>query len=153
MAVTLNPSSWFGSMNDWFNSTSPNATNNGGAGIMLDAGNNIINSADSGFDPLVDNTKVGNNRGPGTSLGMNVGTLQAGLAGLGALGGVFSSLEANKLAKEQFKFSKGLANTNLTNQIQSYNTALSDRITSRAATQGMSDAEVQDYLSKNRLTR
>lgn len=89
----------------------------------------------------------------GSGFGMNLGTAQLGLGGLAAIGSIFNGLQANKLAKDQFKFTKDITNTNLNNQIQSYNTALSDRINSRTYTQGQDQSVADDYLAKNRLSR
>lgn len=91
--------------------------------------------------------------GLGTGLGMNIGTGQLALGGLGALTSVWGGMQANKLANDQFKFTKQTTNTNLNNQIKSYNTSLEDRITSRAAVQGNDQAYVNDYLNKNKLSR
>lgn len=88
-----------------------------------------------------------------TGLGFNVGTGQLALAGLGSLANIFGGLKAGKLAEDQFKFTKAVTNTNLNNQLQSYNTALSDRARARGVAEGQSTAEVQAYIDKNRLTR
>lgn len=95
----------------------------------------------------------GGDLGAGTGLGMNIGTGQMAIQGLATLGNLYGSLQSSKLAKEQFKFSKDFANKNLANQTQSYNTALSDRLTSRGVAQGQSSAEVQAAIDKNRLAR
>lgn len=97
--------------------------------------------------------KQGSDSGLGAGLGMNIGTGQLALGGLSSLAGIWGALNSNKLANQQFKFTKDTTNTNLNNQIKSYNTALEDRITARAATQGQDSAYVNDYLNKNRLTR
>lgn len=91
--------------------------------------------------------------GSSNGLGMNLGTAQLGLGGLSAISNIFNGIQGNKLARDQFKFTKDITNTNLNNQIQSYNTALGDRINSRAFTQGESSGWAQDYLDKNRLSR
>lgn len=87
----------------------------------------------------------------GSGLGFNVGTMQLALGGLQTLGSLWQAWEANKLAKEQFKFQKDFANTNLANSIKSYNTALEDRGRSRAFTEGQSETEAQAYIDGNRL--
>lgn len=72
----------------------------------------------------------------------------------GLLGGaaqIWGAFQANKLAKQQMDFARTSFNTNLANQRTSYNTALEDRIRSRASTTGMSDADVQAYITKNSL--
>ena len=74
----------------------------------------------------------------GGPLGMNLDTASLALGGLQSLGNLWQAWEANKLAKEQFKFNKGFATTNLANSIQSYNTTLEDRTRARAFTEGQS---------------
>jgi hypothetical protein len=75
------------------------------------------------------------------------------LGGIQSLGNLWAAFQSAKLAKKQFKFTKDITNTNLRNQIQSYNTALTDRITSRAHTQGMSQDEARSYLNTHSLRR
>ncbi|QHJ80346.1 MAG: hypothetical protein [Caudoviricetes sp.] len=91
--------------------------------------------------------------GLGSGFGLNVGTGQLALGGLQSLAGIFNSLQANKLANQQFKFTKDVTNTNLNNSIKSYNTALSDRANSRYFTQNQSQADADAYINANRLTR
>lgn len=78
---------------------------------------------------------------------------QAALGGISALSGIMNSAKASKLASDQFKFTKDVTNTNLGNQIKSYNTALADRANSRAFTQNQDQSVADDYMNKNRLTR
>lgn len=89
--------------------------------------------------------------GNNSNLGFNSQTLQLALGGLSAIGNFWNSFQANKLAKDQFNFTKGITEKNLANQTKAYNTTLNDRITSRASVTGASDAEVADYLAKNSL--
>ena len=79
----------------------------------------------------------------------------AGLAmqGLSTIGGLWAAFKAQKLAKQQFKYTKNVTDTNLNNQIKSYNTTLEDRIRSRAKVEGMSPEMAQAYIDNNRLTR
>jgi hypothetical protein len=79
--------------------------------------------------------------------------IQGILGGIQSIGNLWAAFQSAKLAKKQFKFTKDITNTNLANQIKSYNTALTDRITSRAHTQGMSKDEANAYLSAHSLTR
>lgn len=85
--------------------------------------------------------------------GMNMGTAGMGLQGLATIGGIWNAYQSQKLAKEQFAFTKAMANTNLNNQIKSYNTALSDRSRTRGAMEGQSAAQVQSYIDTNQMTR
>jgi hypothetical protein len=71
--------------------------------------------------------------GLSTPLGFNLGTANTALGGLQAVGNLWQAWEANKLAKQQFAYQKRITDANLANQISSYNTALEDRIRSRAA--------------------
>jgi hypothetical protein len=75
------------------------------------------------------------------------------LGGLQTIGNLWGAWQAMKLAKEQFKFTKEVTNTNLNNQIKTYNTALGDRSRSRAAVEGQSQATAQAYVDQNKLTR
>lgn len=88
-----------------------------------------------------------------TGLGLNIGTGQLALGGLQALGNLYSSFQAQDLARKQFNFAKEFASANLANQIKSYNTRLDDKINSRAFTEGRPAGWAQDYLNQNRLTR
>lgn len=76
---------------------------------------------------------------------------QLGLAGIGTIGSLYAAFQAQNLAKKQFGFSKRMAETNLANQVQSYNTTLEDRSRSRAAVEGQTPEQAQAYIDKNRL--
>lgn len=91
--------------------------------------------------------------GAGTSLGMNVGTGQLALSGLGSLAGLWQAGQQNKMAKEQFSFQKNMANTNLNNQMKSYNTALEDRMTTRGAMEGRDAAYTASEIDRRKLAR
>jgi hypothetical protein len=86
-------------------------------------------------------------------LGWNAPTLQMGIQGLNTIGNIWGAWQSNKLAKDQLNFTKMITNTNLNNQIKSYNTALEDRSRSRAAVEGQSASEAQSYIDRNRLSR
>ena len=85
--------------------------------------------------------------------GFNMDTLQLGLSGLSTLGNFWNAFQSQKLAKQQFNFTKDITNTNLANQIKSYNTALSDRARTRGATEGQSQDQIEQYVRDNLLTR
>lgn len=91
--------------------------------------------------------------GSDSGIGFNVGTGQLALGGLQSLAGIFNSMQANQLAKDQFKFTKEVTNTNLNNQIKSYNTTLSDRANARYFTQNQSQSDADKYIAANRLSR
>lgn len=91
--------------------------------------------------------------GAGTGLGMNVGTGQLALSGLGSLAGLWQAGQQNKMAKEQFSFQKNMANTNLNNQMKSYNTALEDRMNTRGAMEGRDAAYTASEIDRRKLTR
>lgn len=85
--------------------------------------------------------------------GMDMKGLQLGIGGLQTLGNLWGGYKSLDLANKQFDFSKMIAEKNLNNSTQSYNTALDDRITSRAKAQGMSEQDRQAYLAKNSLPK
>lgn len=89
--------------------------------------------------------------GGGGMSGMQIAN--AGLAGLQTLGALWGAWQQNKMAKKQFKFTKDVTNTNLANQIKSYNTALYDRARSRAVMESQSDAVRDAYVANNSLSR
>lgn len=75
------------------------------------------------------------------------------MSGIGTLGNLWGANRALGLARDQFNFQKDFANTNLANQIKSYNTALEDRARSRAVVEGQSQDTAQEYIDRNRLSR
>ena len=86
-------------------------------------------------------------------IGFNLPTANLALGGIQTIGNLWNAWEQRKLAQEQFKFQKGVTETNLKNQIASYNTTLEDRSRSRAHTEGQDQATADAYVSKNRLSR
>ena len=83
--------------------------------------------------------------------GMNIPTAQLGLTGLSTLGNLWGSFQSNKLDKDALNFQKGMAEKNYANQLKSYNTALTDRATTRGFVQGDTAEQTQAYIDKNRL--
>ena len=78
--------------------------------------------------------------------------LSAGLGMVGNLANIWSGIQQNRLARDNFDFQKGVMNTNLANQIASYNTALEDRVAGRYSDRerAANQAEINDYLDRNR---
>ena len=93
----------------------------------------------------------GINNNLSTPLDWNLGTGQLVLGGIGTVGNLWSAWQAQKLAKEQFNYQKGITDTNLANQIQSYNTALSDRMNARGFVQGDSQSTIDQYIEENSM--
>lgn len=87
----------------------------------------------------------------GTGLGFNLGTANLVLGGIGTIGNLWMAYQAQKLAKEQFSFQKDITNANFANQLQSYNTSLTDKINSRTAQEGGDTADAQAYVDNNKL--
>lgn len=85
--------------------------------------------------------------------GMNMDTARLGLAGIGTLGSLWGAFQASSLAKKQFNYTKGVTETNLANQLKTYNTQLQDRANNRAIVEGRSPAETAAYFDANKLSR
>lgn len=90
---------------------------------------------------------------PNQGLGFNVPTAQLALSGLSTIGNLWAAWQQAKLAKKQFNYTKDITETNLGNQIKTYNTTLADRVASRAKVEGMSSEQAQSYLDANKLNR
>jgi hypothetical protein len=86
-----------------------------------------------------------------TPLGKNLGTANLALGAIGTIGNLWSAWQAQKLAKEQFNFQKGVTNTNLANQIQTYNTRLAGLAEIRGQMSGADPSTTQGYIQDNSL--
>jgi len=99
------------------------------------------------FDP------VSNQQG-GSDLSWNNATLGTAFKGLATLGSLWGAFQGNKLARKQFSAAQDAYNTNVTNQIKSYNTSLEDRIRSRYVHNDKAgQAEATRQIEANKLVR
>lgn len=123
-------------------------------GLSLGAGGIGMQAPNVGFWAPGNNSVLGKNYG-GTGLDWNTETLGLGIQGLAAIGGLYNAYQSNKLAKDQFNFTKEVTNTNLNNQIKTFNTTMEDRARARARLDGREDTEAytKDYMDKNRISR
>ena len=103
-------------------------------------------------------------RGVGGALGSKFGKLgeyltsdyrnmAAVLQGIGSFGSMLNSRKELGLARENLAFKKEAYNTNMNNQIKSYNTALEDRYRGRTSEYVGKENDIRDLLQKNQLTR
>lgn len=76
--------------------------------------------------------------------------IKTGIGSIESIGKLWNAFQMSKLAKDQFNFTRDITNTNLANQIQSYNTALEDRARSRAVAEGQTDAQRDAYIEANK---
>jgi hypothetical protein len=70
---------------------------------------------------------------------------------IGGFGNLWMGMQANKLAKKSLDFEKQAYDTNLSNQISSYNLALEDRMRARYAQNGRSQSEATAKIEQNKL--
>lgn len=115
----------------------------------------------SGLNPQQYQTLIDNNINPITGAPIappsfadmtGLQKLSAGMSMAGNLANIWSGIQQNRLARDNFNFQKGVMNTNLANQIASYNTALEDTIRSRYSSreQEANPNLVNNYLERNR---
>ena len=107
--------------------TMPTVTSAGNSGSLG------LNPQSSGLGLQYGGQTASSNLGLNQSngFGFNMPTLQMGLRGLSAIGNLYLGSKAMGMAKDQFNFSKQMAQTNLKNQVNSYNTGLEDRLRTR----------------------
>lgn len=118
---------------------------NWGSGRVDPIGNGLGNNLE--FNPL-------SNTANQSGIGWNIPTLQTGFQGLATLGNLWGAFQGNKMARKQLALSTDAYNTNLTNQIKSYNTQLEDRIRGRhAPTNAIGQAEATKQIEANKLVR
>ncbi len=86
-------------------------------------------------------------------LGLNFDTANLALSGIGTIGSLWAAFKAQSLARDQFNYTKKITDTNLANQIQTYNAALTDRANNRAIVEGNSPEKTQAYILANSLKK
>lgn len=91
--------------------------------------------------------------GGGLLKGFGMDDARLALGGLQTIGNLWGAFQAMKLAKEQFKYTKGVTDTNVNNQIKTYNTSLADRAASRAVMESRPQSSADAYVEQNKLTR
>lgn len=134
----------------------------GAAGLNEAIGNNVsansLNFSPAGGSNLYQGVGPGAGgingaNGAGGGFGFNTNTLGLVLGGIQTIGSLWAAFEQNKLAKKQFAYMQNVTESNLKNQIQSYNTTLADRARARGFTEGQSQDQIDGYVNKNRLSR
>lgn len=76
----------------------------------------------------------------------------AGIGGVQTIGGLIGAFGSLNLANKQYDLSKRMMETNLTNQVGAYNTALDDKARSRQVVEGQTDAERDEYIKAHSAT-
>lgn len=76
---------------------------------------------------------------------------QLALGGIQTIGSLWAAFQSAKMANKQFKFTKATTETNMANQIQSYNSTLADKARSRGMVEGQTADQTQSYIDQNRL--
>lgn len=89
----------------------------------------------------------------GTGLGFNMPTMQLGLQGLGSLASLWMGNKSLGMAKDQFNFTKDMTNTNLNNQLQTYNTSLEDRLRTRGQFNQDDPTKAKEEFERLKLSR
>lgn len=88
-----------------------------------------------------------------SQFGMNMNTFNSAVGGLSSLAQLWQGFQANKLAKDQWKTQKSVLNTNMMNQIQSYNNSLKDRLDTRAKMEGRDQASADTQYQERQARR
>lgn len=98
-------------------------------------------------------TKALNQQISNSSFGFNLGTMNSVMGGLNSLGQLWGARQGMKLAKDQWKTQKAVLNTNMMNQIQSYNNSLKDRLDTRAHMEGRDQASADAQYDERKARR
>lgn len=121
-------------------------------GLTLGAAGEGLQAPNAGFWAPGNKSVLGGQSDSG--LGFNLGTMNLGVNALAAIGGLYNAFQSNQLARDQFAFTKEVTNTNLNNQIKTFNTTLEDRARARARLDGREDVEAytKEYMDKHRIS-
>lgn len=137
----------------------------GGPGFDLGMGGpggNVIGAPTmSGVSPVMSPSSIGGAAAPSimgaktgaTTGGFGLPQAQLAMSGLQTLGNLWGAFQAAKMAKRQFNFTRDTTETNMANQIRSYNTQLEDRSRSRALVEGQTPEQAQAYIDRNKAVR
>lgn len=98
-------------------------------------------------------TNALNTQAANSGFGFNLGTMNGIMGGLNSLGQLWGARQGMKLAKDQWKTQKSVLNTNMMNQIQSYNNSLKDRLDTRAHMEGRDQASADAQYDERRARR
>ena len=82
--------------------------------------------------------------------GLNLDALSSVGTTLASFGQLYAAFQSNKIAKDSLSFQKESYQTNLSNQLSSYNMALEDRANARAVQSG-TPGSAEAYINKHRL--
>ncbi|AMD43404.1 hypothetical protein ZC03_017 [Pseudomonas phage ZC03] len=88
-----------------------------------------------------------------SQFGLNLNTFNNVMGGLSSLAQLWQGYQASKLAKDQWRTQKSVLNTNMMNQIQSYNNSLRDRLDSRAKMEGRDQASADRQFEERKARR
>lgn len=104
-------------------------------------------------DYLNAQTNALNKQRANSGFGFNLGTMNGIMGGLNSLGQLWGARQGMKLAKDQWKTQKSVLNTNMMNQIQSYNNSLKDRLDTRAHMEGRDQASADSQYNERKARR
>jgi hypothetical protein len=87
-------------------------------------------------------------------LGANLDTARLGIGALGSIASIWNASQQNKLAKASFNHQKGILDTNLANQIKSYNLSVDDKFRSRAVMEGRdTSSDIEKWSARDERRR
>lgn len=87
-------------------------------------------------------------------LGANLDTARLGIGALGSIASIWNASQQNKLAKASFNHQRGILDTNLANQIKSYNLSVDDKFRSRAVMEGRdTSADIEKWSARDERRR